>query len=71
VSDAGLGHLKNLTTLKTLILSETQVPDRGLEHLMALGTLGTLVGTLDGTLEAEGAYERRQLTCRLLIGDAH
>ena len=50
VSDAGLAHLKGLTTLKSLNLFATQITDAGLAHLKGLTTLkylelsGTRVG---------------------------
>jgi Leucine Rich repeat len=42
ISDAGLAHLKGLTTLETLYLSGTRVSDAGLAHLKGLTTLKTL-----------------------------
>ena len=36
VTDAGLAHLKNLTTLKLLFLDETNVSDAGMKHLAGL-----------------------------------
>jgi hypothetical protein len=42
VTDAGLEHLKGLTTLQMLDLSGTEVTDAGLEHLKGLAKLRTL-----------------------------
>ena len=42
VTDAGLVHLKGLTDLQTLDLSETKATDAGLEHLKGLTELRTL-----------------------------
>ena len=43
VTDAGLVHLKGLTKLQTLNLSDTNVTDAGLVHLKGLTILQTLV----------------------------
>jgi hypothetical protein len=42
VTDAGLAHLARLTSLQTLVLSETQVTDAGLAHLAGLKSLQSL-----------------------------
>ena len=47
VTDAGLEHLKGLTTLQGLILAGTKVGDAGMEHLKGLTNLRWLV--LSGT----------------------
>ncbi len=47
LTDAGLAHLKPLTSLKALSLTGTQVTDAGLAHLKPLTNLQTLY--LDGT----------------------
>ena len=47
VTDAGLVHLKGLTTLRTLNLSKAYITDAGLENLKGLSQLESL--TLRGT----------------------
>ena len=39
VTDAGLEHLKGLTSLQILVARQTQVTDAGLEHLKGLTSL--------------------------------
>jgi len=39
ISDAGLEHLRELSSLKGLNLSGTQIGDAGLEHLQGLTSL--------------------------------
>ena len=39
ITDAGLEHLKGLTSLQTLKLNDTQITDAGLEHLKGLTEL--------------------------------
>ena len=60
VTDAGLVHLKALTSLTTLDLSHTQVTDAGLKHLEGLTTLQSV--SFEGTqisLQAMKALQRR------------
>jgi internalin A len=47
VTNAGLEHLKELTSLRSLVLSDTQVTDAGFVHLKGLTSLESLV--LGGT----------------------
>lgn len=47
ITDAGLAHLKALTSLETLRLDNTQITDEGLEHLKGLTSLKYL--NLQGT----------------------
>jgi hypothetical protein len=42
VTDAGLEHIKGLTQLRTLDLTQTKVTGTGLEHLKGLTQLQTL-----------------------------
>jgi internalin A len=42
ITDAGLEHLKGLTSLKSLYLNGTQITDAGLEHLKVLNSLTQL-----------------------------
>ena len=42
VTDAGLDHLKALSSLKVLFLVDTEVTDAGLEHLEGLARLERL-----------------------------
>ena len=42
IADAGLVHLKGLTSLDHLNLTHTQITDAGLEHLKGLTSLTTL-----------------------------
>ena len=42
VSDAGLVHLKEMTTLRRLYLSETSITKAGLVHLKGLAKLQTV-----------------------------
>lgn len=39
ITDRGLAHLKNLTTLRTLFLTNTRITDAGLKHLAGLPEL--------------------------------
>ena len=55
VDDAGLDHLKELTTLDTLDLGSTQLTDATLEQLKGLTTLHEL--ELDGTRVADAGLE--------------
>ena len=45
ITDAGLVHLKGLTSLKSLSLDHTQISDTGLEHLKSLTSLRALILT--------------------------
>ena len=42
ITNAGLGHLKELTNLKTLSLDHAQITDAGLQHLGGLKNLESL-----------------------------
>ena len=42
ITDAGLVHLKGMTSLTYLILYSTQITDAGLEHLQGMTSLTTL-----------------------------
>ncbi len=42
ITDAGLVHLKGLTKLQSLVLSDTKITDAGLVHLKGLTNLQTL-----------------------------
>ena len=55
VTDAGLVHLKGLTSLKELILSYTQITDARLLHLKGLTSLQRL--GLDGTQVTDAGLE--------------
>jgi uncharacterized protein YjbI with pentapeptide repeats len=55
VTDAGLEHLKGLTSLQDLDLTGTQVTDAGLEHLKALTSLQVL--DLSGTQVTDAGLE--------------
>jgi hypothetical protein len=52
VTDAGLEHLKGMTSLKLLLLDGTKVTDAGLEHLKGLTNLKEL--SLGNTQVTEG-----------------
>ncbi len=59
VSDAGLVHLKEMTTLRRLYLSETSITKAGLVHLKGLVKLQTF--HLDGSRVTDtGATELQQ-----------
>jgi Leucine-rich repeat (LRR) protein len=54
-SDAWLGHLKGLTNLSSLDLSNTQVTDAGIAHLKGLRELSII--SLDGTQVTDAGIE--------------
>ena len=56
ITDAGLAHLKNLTSLETLRLDNTQIGDEGLAHLAGLNSLKTLY--LPGTQITDAGLAR-------------
>ncbi|MGY8771542.1 MAG: hypothetical protein ACKVH8_24265 [Pirellulales bacterium] len=55
ITDAGMKHLKSLTTLKSLVLNDTQITDAGLEHLKDLTNLNRL--NLDYTQVTDAGLE--------------
>ena len=56
VTDAGLVHLKGLTSLETLELNNTQITDAGLVHLKELTSLYYL--KLDNTQVTDAGVEK-------------
>ncbi|PHS06120.1 MAG: hypothetical protein COA78_14615 [Blastopirellula sp.] len=55
ITDAGLEHLKELTSLKSLLLHNTQITDAGLKHLKGLNSLISL--ELRGTQITDAGLE--------------
>ncbi len=66
VTDAGLVHLKGLTSLQSLNLTYTQVTDAGLVHLKGLTSLQRL-GLRDSKVTDAGVKELREALpkCRI------
>ena len=56
VTDAGLVHLKGLTSLEGLVLNGTEITDAGLVHLKDLANLKGL--NLQGTDVSDEAVEK-------------
>lgn len=61
IGDAGLEHVKRLTNLKSLDLTQTNVTDAGLEHLEGLTNLQTL-NLWDTQVTDAGVVHLRKLT---------
>lgn len=61
VTDAGLVHLKALTSLETLALDGTQITDAGLEHLKGLTSL-TELSLYDTQITGPGLVHLKGLT---------
>ncbi|MCH7988600.1 MAG: hypothetical protein IID46_05530 [Planctomycetes bacterium] len=67
VTDAGLVHLKRLTSLETLLLGHTQVTDAGLVHLKGLTNLIILhLGGTKVTDESVKTLQTAILSCSIL-----
>ncbi len=69
VTDAGLEHLKGLTSLQTLDLGDTFVSDAGLEHLKGLTSLQNL-SLWDTKVTDEGVKKLQQAlpNCEIRTG---
>jgi len=66
VTDAGLEHLANLTTLQFLYLEDTRVTDTGLEYLTGLTSLKSLwVCHTQVTAEGEEKLQQALPKCRI------
>ena len=61
IDDAGLTHLKNLSKLEELVLSDTQISDAGLAHLTGLKSLGSLY-IFQTKISDEGLKHLEELT---------
>ena len=66
ITDVGLQHVAELTSLQTLVLSGTDITDAGLVHLKGLTKLKGL-GLIGTKVSAKGVNDLKQVLPKCLI----